>query len=109
MATLIERETLASTGIGQGIAVPHPRHPQDWGLGEPMVAVFFLDHAVDFHALDGEPVFVLFVILCSTVKGHLRMLAQVSHLVNNAEMQAYLRTTPNRSQFLERIQIALAE
>lgn len=109
VTTLVERESLASTGIGQGIAVPHPRHPQDWGLGEPLVAVFFLDHPVEFHALDGEPVLVLFVMLCATVKGHLRLLAQVSHLVNNSDMQAYLRTIPSRTEFLERIQHALAE
>lgn len=107
--TLVERESLASTGIGQGIAVPHPRHPQDWGMGEPLVAVFFLDHPVEFHALDGDPVFVLFVLLCATVKGHLRLLAQVSHLVNNSDMQDYLRTIPSRTEFLERIQHALAD
>ena len=109
VSTLIERETLASTGIGQGIAVPPPRHPQDWGLGEPLVAVFFLDHPVDFQALDGKPVYVLFVLLCATVKGHLRMLAQVSHLLNNAAMQSYLGTTPNRTELFERIQHALSE
>lgn len=101
--TLIEREALASTGVGHGLAIPHPRHPRDWGFGEPVVGVFFLDQAVDFGAFDGEPVFALLVSLCATVKGHLQMLAQVSHLLHSPETQAYLRGQPNRSDLLERI------
>jgi nitrogen PTS system EIIA component len=107
-ATLLEREALVSTGIGHGIALPHPRHPRDWGLGRPAVAIFFLDHPVDFHALDGEPVFVLFVILCGTVKGHLKMLSRVSHLVRAPETRAFLRGTPNRTDLMERIRDAFA-
>jgi PTS system nitrogen regulatory IIA component len=107
VATLIERELLHSTGIGHGVAVPHPRHPQDWGLGDPVVGIFFLERPVDFKALDGKPVYVLFVLLCATVKGHLSMLSHVSHLLNDAEMRAFLRSQPNRSDLMERIQNAL--
>ncbi|MBI3993706.1 MAG: PTS sugar transporter subunit IIA [Candidatus Lambdaproteobacteria bacterium] len=102
-SALIERESLASTGIGHGIALPHPRHPRDWGLGEPVCCIFLLEHPVEFKALDGQPVHVLFVLLCATVKGHLRMLAQVSHLVNNAAMQTFLRATPGANELMDRI------
>ena len=108
-SALIERESLASTGIGQGIALPHPRHPRDWGLGEPICCIFFLERPTDFKALDGQPVHVLFVLLCATVKGHLRMLAQVSHLVNNAAMQTFLRTTPSANELMDRIAHASAD
>lgn len=101
--TLIERESLVSTGIGHGIAIPHPRHPVDWGLGEPAVGIFFLETPLDFNAIDGQPVYVLFVILCATVKGHLKMLSQVSHLVNNPDLRAFLESQPNRSDLLEKI------
>lgn len=107
--TLVEREALVSTGIGHGIALPHPRQPQDWGLGHPAVGVFFPEHPVDFHALDGEPVFVLFVILCATVKGHLKMLSQVSHLVHQPETRAFLHGVPNRTDLLQRIRDAFPE
>ncbi|MDH4248131.1 MAG: helix-turn-helix domain-containing protein, partial [Deltaproteobacteria bacterium] len=40
ISTLLEREKLVSTGIGQGIAIPHPRQPRDWGLEGPTVGVF---------------------------------------------------------------------
>lgn len=107
--TLTEREALVSTGIGHGIALPHPRHPVDWGLGEPAVGIFFLENPMDFNAIDGQPVYVLFVILCATVKGHLKMLSQVSHLVNNPEMRAFLESQPNRSDLLEKIVEAFPE
>jgi nitrogen PTS system EIIA component len=108
-ATLLERERLSTTGIGHGIALPHPRHPRDWGLGNPAVGVFFPERPVDFHALDGEPVFVLFVILCATVKGHLKMLSRISHLVSKPEQRDFLRGVPNRTDLTERIRHAFAE
>lgn len=105
--TLCEREELVTTGIGHGIALPHPRHPSDWGLGEPAVGVFFLERPVDFLAMDGVPVQVLFVVLCATVKGHLKMLSQVSHLINRAEFRELLAQQPPRSELLQAIQTAL--
>lgn len=101
--TLLERESLASTGIGHGIALPHPRHPADWGLGEPAVGIFFLDRPVDFKAIDGKPVYLLFVILCATVKGHLKMLSLVSHLVNDPALRDFLNGQPTRTELLEKI------
>ncbi len=101
--TLTEREALASTGIGHGLAIPHPRHPRDWGLGEPVVGVFFLERPVDFRSFDGEPVSVLLVVLCATVKGHLQMLAQVSHLLHVPETREFLKTVPTRTELMERI------
>lgn len=101
--TLVQREGLASTGIGHGIAIPHPRHPQPWGFGDPVVGIFFLERAVDWGAFDGEPVYVLFLTLCATVKGHLQMLAQVSHLLHRPEAREALRAQPNRTELMERL------
>ncbi|MCZ6532620.1 MAG: helix-turn-helix domain-containing protein [SAR324 cluster bacterium] len=100
---LIEREALVTTGIGNGIALPHPRHPREWGIGAPVVGVFFLERPAEMQAFDGEPVFVLFPILCSTVKGHLIMLSQAGHLLNNPDFREYLRTNPTRTELMTRI------
>lgn len=105
---LINREALVTTGIGKGIALPHPRHPRDWGLGAPVVSLFFLDKPVDFYAFDGEPVMLLFTVLCSTIKGHLRMLSQVSHLLSIPGYREYLLTTPKRTELMKRIRNGLA-
>jgi PTS system nitrogen regulatory IIA component len=107
LASLLEREALVTTAVGKGIALPHPRHPQDWGLPGPVVGVGFLKQPVDFGALDGLGVTVLFAILCSTVKGHLTMLSQVSHLVHDAAVREFLATRPTAEALLERIRNAL--
>jgi len=107
VTNLIEREALASTGLGHGLAIPHPRHPRDWGLGRPVVGVFFLEQPVDFKSLDGQPVWVLFVLICNTVKGHLKMLAQVSHLLNQAEVRDFLARRPPVAELIEFVQTHL--
>ena len=61
---LLEREQLTSTGIGKGIAIPHPRDPLDEWLSAPRIATFFLERPVDYRSLDDQPVFVLFMLLC---------------------------------------------
>lgn len=106
---LTEREALVTTGIGNGIAMPHPRHPRDWGIGQAVVGIFFLERPADFKAIDGQPVFVLFPILCITVKGHLRMLSQASHLLNNPGLREYLHTRPTRTDLMDRIQHGLPQ
>ena len=109
IADLAEREALVTTGIGNGIALPHPRHPRDWGIGAPAVGIFFLEQPVDYNAVDGEPVFMLFCILCSSVKGHLKMLSQVSHLLHDPHMRDYLREHPTRTDLTKRISDGLPE
>ena len=68
-----------------------------------MVGVFFLERPVDFQSFDGGPVSALFVVLCATVKGHLQMLAQVSHLLHVPETRDFLKTVPTRTELMERI------
>ncbi len=103
LSSLIEREQLASTGLGSGIAIPHPRKPSDWGLDQPLCSIVFLESPVDFQAIDGEPVHVLFVILCSTVKGHLRLLSQVSRMIHTKEMQDFFRSIPDKEKIMSKI------
>lgn len=109
IADLAEREALAATGIGNGIALPHPRHPREWGIGAPAVGIFFLERPVDLKAVDGEPIFVLFCILCRSVKGHLKILSQVSHLLQNPELRESLRTIPTRTDLMNWIENGLPE
>ena len=72
------REAESSTGIGDGLALPHPRKPIVLGLGEPLVACAFLGRPVDFGAADGKPVHTMFAIVSTTARNHLQIL---SHLM----------------------------
>lgn len=80
---LIERENLGSTGIGQGIAIPHGKTDKV----KRLVAVLGVSKSgVNFDALDGEPVYIFFLLVApkSTPGPHLKALAQISRLLRDA-------------------------
>ena len=83
----LAREASASTAIGDGIAVPHVRNPIVLHVVRPMVTLCFLEHPVDFGALDGKPVHVLFSLICPTVRSHLQTLSRLSYALHDAEVQ----------------------
>jgi nitrogen PTS system EIIA component len=88
--TLTEREKLGSTGMGQGIAIPHGRVP---GI-EKMTGLFAqLDHPVDFDSMDDQPVDLVFLLLAPEGAGadHLKALARVSRLLRNQAVCEKLR------------------
>jgi PTS system nitrogen regulatory IIA component len=88
--TLAEREKLGSTGMGQGIAIPHGRLQ---GI-EKMTGLFArLDHPVDFGAADDQPVDLVFLLLAPEGAGadHLKALARVSRLLRNQSVCEKLR------------------
>lgn len=72
-----DREEIASTAIGDGFAIPHLRNPLRLHLDRASVALCFLDHPVDWHAPDGSPVSVLFVVTGPTVRAVLGLQSQV--------------------------------
>lgn len=95
---LIQREELCSTGIGEGVAIPHPRHPV-LEL-EDMIPVFFLEKEIDFNSVDGKPVFVLFLILSSSTKTHLRLLSRLSYCLRNKKFLSYLKRCRKASELM---------
>ena len=80
---LIERENLGSTGIGQGIAIPHGKTDKVNGL----VAVLGISNkGINFEALDGEPVYIFFLLVApkETSGPHLKALAQISRILRDS-------------------------
>ena len=88
--TLLERERLGTTGIGNGVAIPHGRLP---GLERPAGVFARLKTPVDFEAIDGEPVDLIFLLLAPESAGadHLKALARVSRLLRDRSMCEKLR------------------
>ena len=88
---LIAREKLGSTGFGNGIAIPHCRLP---GCQAPISAVLHLDAAVDFDAIDGAPVDLLFVLLVpeAATDEHLELLRQIASMLDRKEVRDKLRS-----------------
>jgi len=87
---LVTREALSSTGLGRGIAVPHPRTPLVLQLTEPVVVICFLANPVDFGAVDRQPVRVLILLLSPTVQSHLRMLSRIAHALHDPELHHHI-------------------
>ncbi len=75
--TLLQRERLGSTGIGEGIAIPHGKLP---GLSQMFGLMARLDKPIEFESLDGQPVDLLFLLLAPEGAGadHLKALASVA-------------------------------
>lgn len=97
---ILGREELGSTGIGQGVAVPHTRHPTVQRL---VGTVALSRRGVDFAALDGEPVHIFFLLISPPNQpgDHLRALENISrHLKDEAFVQS-LRQAKSRDAVVE--------
>ena len=100
LAVLLARESLGSTGIGNGIAIPHVRNPIVLHLSQPAVALCFLDKPVDFDAIDGQAVHTLFLITSPTIRAHLHLLARLAFVLQQPEMAAALTQRSGASEIL---------
>ncbi|MGH0033857.1 MAG: PTS sugar transporter subunit IIA [Myxococcota bacterium] len=98
------REELASTGIGDGIALPHPRNPVLLEFDEPAVTLCLLERPVDFGAIDGQPVFALFAVLSPTIRGHLHLLGRTAFVLRDPGVLQALRDQASRDALLSEIQ-----
>jgi len=78
LKVLLARESLGSTGIGNGIAIPHVRNPIVLQILRPTITLCFLERAIEFGALDGKPVHTLFTIISPTVRAHLSLLSKLA-------------------------------
>ena len=102
---LQERERLMSTGIGKGVAIPHPRTPLEEVGEASILATFFLKDAVDFGSIDDKPVFVLFILLSPTTKKHLNLLSRLAFCVRDDTFVSFLKTAPDATDLFSRIAV----
>jgi len=94
---LMQRERLGSTGIGNGIAIPHGKLAKL----EQLFGVFArLEKPINFDALDGEPVDLVFVLLAPEAAGadHLKALARIARLLRDPQVAEKLRTVGDSDQ-----------
>jgi PTS system nitrogen regulatory IIA component len=101
LQALLAREQLQSTGVGDGIALPHVRNPAVVEIATPMVCLCFLEAPVEFNALDGKPVKTLFVPLSPDVRVHLHLLSRISFALRNPQFKALLASEGRRDELLD--------
>lgn len=103
---LLAREQLTSTAIGEGIAIPHPRSPGLLKIVRPTVTLCFLEQAVDFHALDGNPVSTLLIILAPSLRIHLHLLSRLGFVLQNPALRKDLKTEASRPRIFADLTVA---
>ena len=99
---LQQREKLGSTGIGDGLAIPHGKIPS---LDEIVVAFGRSKKGVDFDSLDGKPVHIFFLLLApeNSVGQHLKALARISKMLKKANFRQKLIETDSKSDLYKLI------
>ncbi len=99
-ALLMDRENLQSTGIGNGIAIPHTR---DYLLRnyQDIVVIAFPKTPLAYDAIDGKPVTILFFLFACEDKRHLHLLSKIAHLSHLPQMISILQTQPDKETLLE--------
>jgi PTS system nitrogen regulatory IIA component len=99
---LLKREELGSTGIGRGVAIPHARLPD---LQRPHGILARLKQAIDFDAIDGQPVDIVFVLLlpAAAETEALGALASVARILRSPENLARLRAAKDASELCSAI------
>ena len=97
---LLEREMLGSTGIGDGIAIPHGKFNK---LEQPLVVFGRSETGVDFNALDGRKVFLFFLLLAPDGADglHLKMLARISRILKDPAVRRELLAVPDAAAIVE--------
>ncbi|UCF31654.1 MAG: PTS sugar transporter subunit IIA [bacterium] len=97
---LLEREKLGSTGIGNGVAIPHGRLP---GLDKILVAFGRSPSGIDFHAHDDQPVHLFFLLVApeESAGAHLKALARISKILKSPDCRRALMESANGEKLFE--------
>jgi PTS system nitrogen regulatory IIA component len=100
LQVLKAREAQCSTGIGDGIAIPHVRNPIIIGIPEPMITLCFLQSEIDFGALDGQPVHTLFMMISPMINLHLGLLSRLAFALRQPAFIDIIRKRGSEQEIL---------
>ena len=94
---LLERERLGSTGIGDGVAIPHGKIP---GISEPVISFGRSDKGLNFDSIDGEPVYLFFLLVApeDSANIHLKALAKIAKILKNNTFRKQLIEAKTREE-----------
>lgn len=109
LAALREREELCSTGVGDGVAIPHARNALIGLVDQPVIVFGRKADGVPFGSVDGSLVRLFFLVVAPTVTLHLQMLARLSRLLRNPQVRHGLLTAETVSRVLSLIRVTEIE
>ena len=100
LRALQEREQLHSTGIGDGVALPHARNALVGLVERPVVVFGRHDEGIAYSAIDSHPARLFFLLVTTTVAQHLSLLARISQLVRNPKLRRNLSTADSPAKVI---------
>src|SRR5216110_318924 len=109
LRALQEREQLHSTGVGDGVALPHARNALVGLVEKPVVVFGRHDQGVSYGAIDAKPARLFFLLVTTTVSQHLAVLARISRLVRDPKLRQNLMTSDRPEKVLALISEAEAK
>jgi PTS system nitrogen regulatory IIA component len=102
MDVLLAREALGSTGVGDGIAIPHVRTPLVLHTAQASVTLCFLAQPIDFDAIDGKPVHTFFTLVTPTIRAHLHLLSRLSAALSDPELHRAVTERASAEEIIAR-------
>ena len=103
LQVLVAREEMGSTGVGNGIAIPHVRNPVVLHVAEPTVTLCFLEKPIDFGAVDGRPVHALFTMVSPTVRMHLHLISRLAFALREPDFGAAVERRASADDLLSEL------
>ena len=99
---LLERERLGSTGIGDGVAIPHGKFPT---ATQPIISFGRSRKGLDFDSMDGQPAFLFFLLVApeNAASIHLKALAKIAKILKNSAFRKVLMEARNRQELYKTI------
>lgn len=99
---LLDRERLGSTGIGDGVAIPHGKYN---GLSQPMVSFGRSHKGLDFESMDGQPAFLFFLLVApeNSTSIHLKALARIAKILKSSSFRKALMEVPTKEELYQTI------
>ena len=103
LRVLLAREAIAPTAVGDGVAIPHVRNPIVLHVERPMVTLCFLERPIEYGALDGKPVGMLFTIISPTTRAHLHLMSKLAFVLRDQGVREAIDRQESRLDILRQI------
>jgi len=100
LQVLLAREAMASTGVGDGVAIPHVRNPIVLSVSRPAICLCFPEKPVEFDAIDNQLVHTLFTLVAPSVRIHLHLLSRLALALRDPGFRDALKRQLPRDEIL---------